>query len=691
MIEFGCYQLDIDEMTLTKDQCSVVLEPKVLAVLLYLYQHTDNYVSLLELHENVWQGRIVTDAAVRRTIRKLRILFNDDHKQPEYIKSLPKRGYKLICQASEQTINKQPIDQSTLDNGQQRSPETTIYQPFFYQHKKLSILVILIVLFIFSLIGFYTTNKSSNTLSIKTEIIKSIPGKKIAIAQSPDKRYLAYSGLLNEQVGYQVYLQENKQSIIAVSKKTNLPSSIAFSSDSNTLFYVDFKLGDSSLNKVVLDDAHPIGQKLPVGEFNFISDVFTSNQPNQVYFVGQKHVNSPTSIYHYDLNVKKLEQITFSSQINKWDIKGEFSSDGKLLAVLRTYRPEENHEIRIIDISTGQVVSRLSLQHLVYDIQWLNNDSLLINTDQKLIKFNYLTNKQQFFKNNNLKFSAIAAIDGNHLIALSRLTNANNPLFLEQTLPIDKWQTNRVIQPGKHTLQVFHQQPNSKLTLSINNNVTTLSLLNTTTNASTPYIETEYQLSYIDSNLDGTSLLIKLNNRFSLFNTLNQNITHFTSSQQLLGDASYSADHASIIYTVKNFDSWEVYRYKIKEQTISLLTKGFKYVRPFGTKYIVADDKGQLYIFSNNNQEAISLNEKISIEPNTRWAVQGRSIFWSNHDMVHTTFHQLNIKNIKNPVKKSISFNYSKVSPIFSISTDGSSFIYSSKNSKTNINLITIE
>jgi len=100
VIKIGSYNLDQEEMTLSLDGTSVKLEPKVLAVLTYFYQNENRYISMAELHEKVWQDRCVSDAAVRRVIGKLRSLFNDDHKAPNYIQSLPKRGYKLICQIS---------------------------------------------------------------------------------------------------------------------------------------------------------------------------------------------------------------------------------------------------------------------------------------------------------------------------------------------------------------------------------------------------------------------------------------------------------------------------------------------------------------------------------------------------------------------------------------------------------------
>jgi len=110
VISLGSYKLDVEEMLLNRDGEKVTLEPKVLEVLLYFIKNKERYITMEELHENLWQGRIVSDAAVRRIISKLRILFNDNHKAPKYIKSLSKRGYKLICNVD---YDEQPTE-STL-------------------------------------------------------------------------------------------------------------------------------------------------------------------------------------------------------------------------------------------------------------------------------------------------------------------------------------------------------------------------------------------------------------------------------------------------------------------------------------------------------------------------------------------------------------------------------------------------
>jgi len=119
VIKFGSFELDNDSQLLYKDGEELALEPKLVEVLQYLLDHRDRYVPLSELHDEVWAGRIVSDTAVRRTISKLRQALDDDVHEPLYIKSLPKRGYRVIADiggADEATVVEKAEPVTTENN-----------------------------------------------------------------------------------------------------------------------------------------------------------------------------------------------------------------------------------------------------------------------------------------------------------------------------------------------------------------------------------------------------------------------------------------------------------------------------------------------------------------------------------------------------------------------------------------------
>ncbi len=103
MLKVGRFYINPQQqLLLDENKNEIALEAKVQEILFYLFDNRDRYVSLEELHENVWSGRIVSDSAVRRTISKLRKLFDDSGEEAEYIKSVVKKGYKFIGEIEEE-------------------------------------------------------------------------------------------------------------------------------------------------------------------------------------------------------------------------------------------------------------------------------------------------------------------------------------------------------------------------------------------------------------------------------------------------------------------------------------------------------------------------------------------------------------------------------------------------------------
>jgi DNA-binding winged helix-turn-helix (wHTH) protein/predicted ATPase len=65
-------------------------------LLLALAQHTGELVSKQELFRAVWKGRVVSDAALTTCVQELRDALQDDARQPRYIETLHRRGYRLL-------------------------------------------------------------------------------------------------------------------------------------------------------------------------------------------------------------------------------------------------------------------------------------------------------------------------------------------------------------------------------------------------------------------------------------------------------------------------------------------------------------------------------------------------------------------------------------------------------------------
>jgi len=79
------------------------VRPKSLAVLLHLIENRGRVVSKEELLQRIWEGAAVTDDTLTQCISDLRRLLGDDPKQPKFIRTIPKQGFRFIAAVEDAT------------------------------------------------------------------------------------------------------------------------------------------------------------------------------------------------------------------------------------------------------------------------------------------------------------------------------------------------------------------------------------------------------------------------------------------------------------------------------------------------------------------------------------------------------------------------------------------------------------
>jgi TolB-like protein/DNA-binding winged helix-turn-helix (wHTH) protein/Flp pilus assembly protein TadD len=100
-LQVGEWRVDPTGNELRRNQESVRTEPKVIEVLVHLAHRAGRVVGREELLSTVWPGVIVSDDVLTQAIIKLRRALGDDARQPKYIETISKRGYRLIASVSD--------------------------------------------------------------------------------------------------------------------------------------------------------------------------------------------------------------------------------------------------------------------------------------------------------------------------------------------------------------------------------------------------------------------------------------------------------------------------------------------------------------------------------------------------------------------------------------------------------------
>jgi TolB-like protein/DNA-binding winged helix-turn-helix (wHTH) protein len=93
----GDWAVSPDLNTLERAGQTVRLQPKVMQVLLTLANSPGQAVSKEQILARVWPGTFVSDEVLTHSISELRRTFQDNPREPAYIQTISKGGYRLVA------------------------------------------------------------------------------------------------------------------------------------------------------------------------------------------------------------------------------------------------------------------------------------------------------------------------------------------------------------------------------------------------------------------------------------------------------------------------------------------------------------------------------------------------------------------------------------------------------------------
>jgi transcriptional activator of cad operon len=100
LLRIGDWCVDPRSGQVSRDGATARLEARTMRLLLYLADHAGEVVSIDDLLEHVWAGLIVSSDSVYQAVASLRRILGDDPKQPTYIATVPRLGYRMVATVS---------------------------------------------------------------------------------------------------------------------------------------------------------------------------------------------------------------------------------------------------------------------------------------------------------------------------------------------------------------------------------------------------------------------------------------------------------------------------------------------------------------------------------------------------------------------------------------------------------------
>jgi TolB-like protein/DNA-binding winged helix-turn-helix (wHTH) protein len=96
LYRFAEFEIDVSQQELRRQGSSVHIEPQVFDLIVHLVRNRDRIVSKDELIETIWNGRIISEAALSSRINGARRALGDSGADQTLIRTLHKRGFRFV-------------------------------------------------------------------------------------------------------------------------------------------------------------------------------------------------------------------------------------------------------------------------------------------------------------------------------------------------------------------------------------------------------------------------------------------------------------------------------------------------------------------------------------------------------------------------------------------------------------------
>jgi Tol biopolymer transport system component len=393
--EFEEFVLDADEKVLLCNEELVTITPKIFHLLLVLVENHGHIVEKEKLFDTVWSGSFVEDSNLTFSIRQLRKIFRDDARNPRYIETVPKRGYRFIADVKE--ISGDNVSPEGGNNERPASSEKKVLLNFWYSRSFLySNLGVLTGIILLSA-GFYFWRENSgdkvqllthtgSPLKFETVFTSTILG---AAAISPDGRFVAYTNIVNGQQCLwlrQISSGIDKQVVDAIDGSRFL--GVEFSPDSEKIYFVRKGSGEPPL----LDRVSILGGSVETDVLgmrqvpNELQGWFSISPDHEsISFVVRKDRQSSLMVAKPDgSQIRHL----FVTQKGRGVTGNAFSPDGTLVAFAsgQSDTGEKDFGVYLADVESGNIRYASSYRwYHVRGVVWFPDQSgLLISARSKI-------------------------------------------------------------------------------------------------------------------------------------------------------------------------------------------------------------------------------------------------------------------------------------------------------------------
>ena len=324
------------EAPLNRIRCGdrhVKLEPKIMQVLLVLASRPGHVFSKDDLIDAVWREAVVSDDVLARAVSELRRAFGDDRREPEFIETIYKSGYRLVAPVSH--------GQPDAIAGEHRRPRAS--------RAAVSAVAIVVLVGVVALIVRQPGSRAPGPWEFTPATAD--PGLEVRPALAPDGRTFAYSAADAEDGNWDIYIRST-----GTGQPRRLTRSAArdggpvWSPDGRRIAYIRYSPGQCSI--MAVDPGDGSESRLGACSDAAYADLDWSNDGRWLAYNDEIDAGSNHAIMLLDVVSGETRRLTEPPAADWGDYDPVFAPDGRTLYFARA-RSEAIQDLYAIDLASG--------------------------------------------------------------------------------------------------------------------------------------------------------------------------------------------------------------------------------------------------------------------------------------------------------------------------------------------------
>lgn len=630
---------------LVREEKTVKLEPKVLALLNCFAKHPGEVLNRDDLIKVAWDGVIVSENTINYTISMLRRALGDTAKERKYIQTVAKKGYRLVAEVSEEKPAESaeaptapPVTETITQQKDTPAIETKPHESATALSKALLILGVLIAITLISII--FWPEKAPGLKLTQSTPITTMPGDEFAISTDSAGETLYFSHIKKGDPFSDIYRLPVTGGIaeLAMPATPNRhETSPALSPDGSLLAYATF--GDDGCTMFL----HRFNSEEPDEELAkcgpYLTEIsWTSDQ--SFFFIAADSNQAPASIQQLNINSGKINKITDHSE-GVGDYAFKLSDTGQQMALFRTQDWNETQLI-VRDMQSGEETTLTSFPGWSPGLAWLYDDQLIAfmpeRTNTRIDAYHLGTGDIHTLYSQSKGLKIATGIKGtNKLIAIERTWDTNIHK-VERASAVDALKND----PAAAIIASTRGDWQPK----ISPDGTSVAFFSKRTGASEIWSSdldggSIRQLSQLEGDLFVHTLAWNASGDTIAFDTFSNRVyvlditsgTHkaLTPSSMAAKNPTFTPDGKHVVFASDKSGDWQLWQVPAVGGSPIKLTTGGGYSAKFGTDgmlYIAKYYKGGVWRLDLTTREETLFAPDVTIAPMRQWVLRDGGVYY---------------------------------------------------------------